>query len=214
MSSNGKNNQLTAEPRTEKKGSALRGLRLQGRIPAVVYGSEIEGTSIHVDAKEFSKIVRNGGSEMFDLVMEGGKTVPVIIKDYQQRDGKWLHADFLKISKNKPIRLRISIDYQGTPIGTKSGGILQVQENELEIEALPADLPSTIEIDISGLDVGDKITAGELKLPAGVTLHANEEELLAAVVVPRAVQLEAETEGEASDGASADTNDNKAEGKE
>lgn len=73
MSSNGGSIQLTAQPRTEKKGSALRGLRLKGRIPAVVYGSELEGTPVHVDAKEFNKVVRTGRSEVFNLTVEGEK---------------------------------------------------------------------------------------------------------------------------------------------
>jgi large subunit ribosomal protein L25 len=190
MSSNGGSIQLTARPRTEKKGSALRGLRLKGRIPAVVYGPELEGTPVHVDAKEFNKVARTGRSEMFNLTVEGGQTIPVIIKDYQQRDGQWLHADFLKISKNKPLRVRVPIDYQGTAVGTKTGGILQIQETEVEVEGLPADLPSTIEVDVSALDVGDKLSASDLKLPKGVTLHVPEEELLASIIIPRAVEVE------------------------
>ncbi|OBA04804.1 50S ribosomal protein L25 [Paenibacillus polymyxa] len=198
MSSNGGSIQLTAQPRTEKKGSAIRGLRLKGRIPAVVYGSEIEGIPVHVDAKEFNKVVRTGRSEVFNLAVEGGDTIPVIIKDYQQRDNQWLHADFLKISKNKPLRVRVSIDYQGTPVGTKTGGILQIQETEVEVEGLPSDLPSTIEVDVSALDIGDKLSASDLKLPNGVTLHVSEEELLASVIVPRAVEVEnAAVEGDA-----------------
>ncbi|WP_025720115.1 50S ribosomal protein L25 [Paenibacillus polymyxa] len=198
MSSNGGSIQLTAQPRTEKKGSAIRELRLKGRIPAVVYGSELEGTPVHVDAKEFNKVVRTGRSEVFNLTVEGGETIPVIIKDYQQRDNQWLHADFLKIAKNKPLRVRVSIDYQGAPVGTKTGGILQVQETEVEVEGLPADLPSTIEVDVSALDVGDKLSASDLKLPKGVTLHVPEEELLASIIVPRAVEVEnAAVEGDA-----------------
>ncbi|MDP4095262.1 50S ribosomal protein L25 [Paenibacillus sp. P96] len=192
MASGNKGNQLTAEPRTETKGSALRKLRLNGRIPAVVYGSDMEGTPVSVDAKEFKKLIRTGRSEMFDLVLEGGRKVPVLIKDYQERDGKGLHADFLKISKNKPIRVRIAIDYQGTAEGTKTGGILQVQETELEVEALPDNLPSVIEADISAMAVGDKLTAGDIKLPDKVHLISPAEELLASIVIPRAVEAENE----------------------
>lgn len=101
-----------------------------------------------------------------------------------------MHADFLKISKNKPLRVRVSIDYQGTPVGTKTGGILQIQETEVEVEGLPADLPSTLEVDVSALDVGDKLSASDLKLPKGVTLHVPEEELLASIIVPRSVEVE------------------------
>ncbi|MFM9279153.1 50S ribosomal protein L25 [Paenibacillus jiagnxiensis] len=206
MANGNKSNQLTAEPRTETKRSELRKLRLNGRIPAVVYGSDMEGTPVSVDAKEFKKVIRTGRTEMLDLVLEGGRKVPVLIKDYQERDGQWLHADFLKVSKNKPIRVRVAIDYQGTAAGTKTGGILQVQETELEIEALPDDLPSLIGADISGMEVGDKLTAGDIKLPDKVTLISPTEELLASIVIPRAVEAENEAadnarEAEAAEGA-------------
>lgn len=191
MANQGKSNQLTAENRTETKGAALRQLRLSGRVPAVVYGSELDGTPVSVDAKDFSKILRTGRTEMFDLELSG-KKIPVLIKDYQEQDGRFLHADFLKISKNKPIRVKVAIDFQGTAAGTKTGGILQVQETELEIEALPADLPSAIEVDISGLDVGDKLSVGDIKLPDKVTLIADEAGVIASVVVPRIAETEEE----------------------
>lgn len=210
MANGNKSNQLTAEPRTGTKRSELRKLRLNGRIPAVVYGSDMEGTPVSVDAKEFKKVIRTGRTEMLDLVLEGGSKVPVLIKDYQERDGQWLHADFLKVSKNKPIRVRVTIDYQGTAAGTKTGGILQVQETELEIEALPDDLPSVIEADISGMEVGDKLTAGDIKLPDKVALISPPEELLASIVIPRAVEAENEAaenagEAEAAEGAEGDS---------
>jgi large subunit ribosomal protein L25 len=208
MANGNKSNQLMAEPRTGTKRSELRKLRLNGRIPAVVYGSDMEGTPVSVDAKEFKKVIRSGRTEMLDLVLEGGRKVPVLIKDYQERDGQWLHADFLKVSKNKPIRVRVAIDYRGEAAGTKTGGILQVQETELEIEALPDDLPSVIEADISGMEVGDKLTAGDIKLPDKATLISPPEELLASIVIPRVVEVgnqaadnagEAETAEEAED---------------
>lgn len=203
MANGNKSNQLTAEPRTETRRSELRKLRLNGRIPAVVYGSDMEGTPVSVDAKEFKKLIRTGRTEMLDLVLEGGRKVPVLIKDYQERDGKWLHADFLKVSKNKPIRVRVAIDYQGTAAGTKTGGMLQVQATELEIEALPDDLPSVIEADISGMEVGDKLTAGDIRLPDKVELISSAEELLASIVIPRAVEAENETAEKAEEDATA-----------
>ena len=112
MKSNGKMAQLTATPRTEKKGAALRLLRQGGRVPAVVYGPEFEGASIHVDEKEMLKVARTGRSEMFNLNLEGGKTVPVLIKDQQERNGRLLHVDFLQISKNKPISVSVPIDFK------------------------------------------------------------------------------------------------------
>lgn len=133
---------------------------------------------------------------MFQLDIPGSGKVPVLIKDIQKRRGNVSHVDFLRISMNKPVRVSIPVDYQGTAAGTKSGGILQTQVTEIEVEGLPGDLPTTLEADVSGLEIGDKLTVADLKVPEGITLHASEEEILATVIVPRAVEA-AETESEA-----------------
>ncbi|MDO7908158.1 50S ribosomal protein L25 [Paenibacillus sp. JX-17] len=189
--SNGQSIQLAAKPRTERKGTALRELRSSGRIPAVVYGAGQEGIPVHVDAKEISRL---GASDMIDLKIEGGETATVMVKDHQQRNGRLIHADFMRISQNKPIRLQVPLDFQGTAAGTKTGGVLQTQETTIEVEALPADLPNTIEVDISGLEVGDKLVAGDVKLPNGVQLIAAEDELLASIILPRAAELATDTD--------------------
>lgn len=190
MKSNGKMAQLTATPRTEKKGAALRLLRQGGRVPAVVYGPGLEGAAIHVDEKEVLKVARTGRSEMFNLNFEGGKTVPVLIKDQQERNGRLLHVDFLQISKNKPISVSVSIDFQGTAAGSKAGGVFQTQETQLEVEGLPADLPTSIEVDVSGLEIGDRLTAGDIKLEKGLTLVTSGDSIIASVMPPQAAEEE------------------------
>lgn len=188
---------ITAEKRTEKQSSSsLRSLRANGRIPAVVYGLNSESLSVDVDYKDMMKLARTGRSEMFKLQVEGMKDLSVIIKDFQKKDGKWSHVDFLQISESQPLRVSIPIDFQGTAVGTKEGGVVQHLLTELEVEGLPAELPSTIEIDISHLAIGDKLMASEVKLPKGITLVATEEDhLLASVTAPRAV-IEADAESE------------------
>ena len=182
MSTNHHTIQLNVKPRTEFHRSSLRELRQNGRIPAVVYGGESENLAVHVDVKQLVKVARTGRSEFFDLKVEGGETLPVLIKDIQQRKGQIIHADFQQVSKNKPIRVKIPLSFTGTAQGTKVGGILQFQATELDVEGLPDQLPASLEIDITSLDVGDKLTAGEIKLPEGITLHAQPEELLAVVL--------------------------------
>ncbi|MWV45414.1 50S ribosomal protein L25 [Paenibacillus sp. HJL G12] len=184
---------LTAERRSDTKHSSLRSLREKGRIPAVVYGTQTENIPLSVDAKELAKIARTGRTEMFKLKVEGSSDLNVIIKDFQKKGGEWSHVDFLQISANKRLKVRVPIEFHGTALGTKSGGVLQHQETELEVEALPANLPASIEVDISHLNMGDKLVAADIKLPEGVTLVASPEELIASVTAPRAV-LEAEGE--------------------
>lgn len=191
---------ITAEKRTEKQSSSsLRNLRANGRIPAVVYGLNSESLSVDVDYKDMMKLARTGRSEMFKLHVEGMKDLSVIIKDFQKKDGKWSHVDFLQISESQPLRVSIPIDYQGTAVGTEAGGVVQHLVTELEVEGLPAELPSTIEIDISHLAMGDKLMASEVKLPKGITLvSTGEDHLLVSVTAPRAViEEDAETTEEA-----------------
>ncbi|BFH61302.1 50S ribosomal protein L25 [Paenibacillus azoreducens] len=189
---------LTAEQRNDTNHSSLRRLREKGRIPAVVYGSQTDSIPISVDAKELMKVARTGRTEMFKLKVEGSSDLNVIIKDFQKKGGEWSHVDFLHISADKPLRVRIPIEFLGTAEGTKAGGVLQHQETELEVEGLPAKLPTSIEADISHMKMGDKLVAGDIRLPEGVKLIASPEEVIATVTASRAaVETEAESEEQA-----------------
>ncbi|GIO35691.1 50S ribosomal protein L25 [Paenibacillus antibioticophila] len=188
---------LEAVRRQDFARSSLRELRTSGRVPAVVYGAQTESIPVHVDAKELIRVSRTGRSEFFDLKVEGGETIPVLIKDIQQRAGQVVHADFQKVLKNKPLRVKVPLQLEGTPEGTKIGGILQVQATELEVEGLPADLPAAITVDVTSLGTGDKLLAADVKLPDGITLIASPEELLASIVLPRVVDEDLLTSDEA-----------------
>lgn len=198
MTSKGNNVQLSAEIRNEFTRASRRSIRQSGGVPGVVYGSDSESIPVSVDLKETAKLFHTGRSEVFDLNIQGSDPVPVLIKDIQKRGGKVIHVDFLHISMNKPVRVTIALDYQGEAIGTKNGGILQIQETSLEVEGLPGDLPLALEADVSGLEVGDKLTVADLKIPSGITLSATGEEVLASVIIPRAVEA-AETDSDAED---------------
>ncbi|WP_301624619.1 50S ribosomal protein L25 [Paenibacillus apis] len=188
---------LEAVRRQDFARSSLRELRTSGRVPAVVYGAQTESIPVHVDAKELIRVSRTGRSEFFDLKVEGGETIPVLIKDIQQRAGQVVHADFQKVLKNKPLRVKVPLQLEGTPEGTKIGGILQIQATELEVEGLPADLPAAITVDVTSLGTGDKLLAADVKLPDGITLIASPEELLASIVLPRVVDEDLLTSDEA-----------------
>ncbi|GGN91632.1 50S ribosomal protein L25 [Saccharibacillus kuerlensis] len=176
---------LTAEKRTAFKSSDIKSLRQSGRVPAVVYGKNSEGIPVHVDAKDLMRHVQLGGADIFSLDVSDGSPMQVMIKDIQRLNGRIIHADFVKIDKNTAVRATIAIDYQGEAKGSKEGGIFQVQATELEVEALPNDLPSSLEIDISNMEIGDKLTAGDIKLSDKVKLISSEEEILASVVLPQ-----------------------------
>lgn len=194
MGTNQQTMKLDVLPRTEFTRATLRQLREQGRVPAVVYGSQTESLPIHVNEKDLAKISRRGRTEIFGLQVENGANYPVLIKDIQEKYGKILHVDFQQVSRNKPVRVKVPVQYTGTAVGTKSGGVFQIQVTELEVEGLPDDLPSTIDVDVTSLDTGDKLLASDLKLPSGITLLASEEELLASIVLPRVVDVDPATD--------------------
>lgn len=189
--------QLEAVRRQDFARSSLRELRTGGRVPAVVYGAQTESIPVHVDAKDLIRVSRTGRSEFFDLKVEDGETIPVLIKDIQQRAGQVVHADFQKVLKNKPLRVKVPIQLEGTPEGTKVGGILQIQATELEVEGLPTELPPAITVDVTSLGTGDKLVAADVKLPDGITLTGSPEELLASIVLPRVVDEDLLTTEEA-----------------
>lgn len=189
---------LKAEKRSDLSHHALRKLRESGKVPGIIYGSQIESQPLAVDEKDLVKVSRTGRAEFFQLAVAGGESYPALIKDIQMSKGKIAHVDFQHVSRNKPLRVNIPVHYAGTAAGTSEGGILQTLVLELEVEGLPDNLPAGIEVDVTKLGVGDKVTAAEVTLPDGVTLHTAEDTLLASVILPRVADVEDTEDAEAS----------------
>lgn len=189
MSGNHQTLTLVAEKRTVTKGSDLHHLRAQGRIPAIVYGAHTESTPVHVAVKDVQKIASRGSSEIFNLSVDGQKPSQAIIKEMQTKSGALIHIDLQLLRADERIRLHVPIEYEGTAIGTQKGGILQIQETQVEIECMPGQIPAAIHVDLSPLDIGGKILAGTLTMPEGVHLISHPDELLVSIVVPRGAEL-------------------------
>ncbi|GAA0138200.1 50S ribosomal protein L25/general stress protein Ctc [Paenibacillus sp. YSY-4.3] len=204
-STNQRTQYLDVSKRTEFTRSSLNRLRKNGGIPASVYGGGTDAQSIYVEEKQLAKVARTGRTEFFDLRIDGAQGIPVLIKEVQRRGGKVVHVDFQKVSKNKPIRVKVPLIYNGTAEGAKVGGILQIQATDLEVEGLPDALPTGLEVDVTSLGTGDKLVAADVQLPEGISLIALEDEVLASVVLPRVAEPETEddpgAEPEAADGA-------------
>ncbi|WAA12856.1 50S ribosomal protein L25 [Fervidibacillus halotolerans] len=180
---------MTVERRKEFTRSSLRRLRKNGRLPGVAYGKQIGNIPIHVPLKDIRRSVELGYAELIDMEIEGEGTYPVVIKEVQRDSftGEWLHVDLFQVNMDEPITMRVPLEFEGTPQGSKSGGVLQIQEEYLEVEALPDQIPAVIKVDVSELNVGDKLTVADLKLPEGVKVIAQPNELLVTVVLPRSV---------------------------
>jgi len=95
-----------------------------------------------------------------------------------------LHVDFQRVQSGEPLRTKVAVKFKGTPIGTKQGGIVQIQSSFIEVEALPKHLPTVIELDIGGLEAGESLQVKDVKLPPDVTVVSGEQEFLVAVVKP------------------------------
>jgi len=183
-------NILTATKRS--KTDKLAFIRSNGMIPAVIYGAQVENQPISVLSSNFLKILKIVG-ETSTLVIEiEGATekekptkVDVLIHEVQVDPVKGfpVHVDFLAIDMNKPVEVTIPIEFIGLAKAEKDGlGTLVKVLHELDIEALPKDLPHNIEVDVSGLaTLEDKIHVKDIKLPKGVTLITDGEEVVALV---------------------------------
>src|SRR5690554_4827605 len=163
---------INAERRTEENKTNLRTLRAAGNLPAVVYGSKSESITIQVPVKDVMKQMKIGRTELIDLRIEGVGSYPVMLGEIQ-KDGlssELLHIDFHRIEMNTKIKMKIQVNFQGEPVGVKEGGILQTLETHVEIEGLPANMPAILEVDVSGLGIGDKCSAGDITLEENLVL--------------------------------------------
>lgn len=190
-----------------------RRLRAQGMIPAAVYGEGGDAVAVAVSAKDIATILRSGTGHntIFKLTLPNadGEPANVIIKDYQVDPvkGRLLHADLLRLSMTTLTRVSVSVETIGEPPGVKSeGGILELQMREVEVECLPGDIPQTLTVDVSNLQIGDHVTVADLVYDRDkVKLLADEHQIVAGVLAPRMVEevapVAAVPEGEPAAGA-------------
>ncbi len=181
----------------EKVGKGLNVLRRDGALPAVLYGEDIPSTPVSISRKDFEKaLARAGETSLIAVKLDHGKTYNVLIHDVA-RDPltlKPIHADFYAVNMDKPIEAKIPLNFVGeSPAVKNESGILVKVLHELEIKALPKDLPHAIEVDLAPLQkLDDKIHVRDIKLPPGVEVKADSGEVVVLVEPPRAeAELEA-----------------------
>lgn len=172
-----------------KREKTAKEIRRSGLIPAVIYGKKFENLNIEVDAKEFAHLYREAGSSnLVDLNIDG-KAVKTLIQDIQKHPMTNLitHVDFLKIDMKEKIRTEIPLEFVGeTTLVIDQEGSLITSKDSVEVECLPADLVDHINVDISGLtDFDMNIKVEDLKIPAGMEILDDPEEVIALVQPPR-----------------------------
>ncbi len=178
---------LTLKNRTTKK---LAELRLAGQLPGVMYGPHREPMPVSVSAVEFNKLYTTAGeSSLIDVVMEGTtQPVKALIQDvqYDPVKGSMIHFDLREINMNEEMHATVQLVFVGeAPAVKELGGTLMKPHGEVEVNCLPKDLVSQIDVDLSVLKTfEDAIFVGDLKLPAGITVVDSAEQLVAKVTPP------------------------------
>jgi large subunit ribosomal protein L25 len=159
---------VVATPREGKfNKNAARRVRAAGRIPAVLYGSGHDPVAVEVDPKQISRILYSdsGHNTIFDVEVSGQPTAKAMIVDWQREPikDKLIHIDLKRIALDKLLRVHVRVKLLGIPVGVKTeGGILDQVMREVEIECLPADIPSHIDVDVSGLAMHDVVRVNGL----------------------------------------------------
>jgi large subunit ribosomal protein L25 len=193
-------NQLQAHVREDLKRSATRKLREDGSVPAVVYGYNQNSKSIFLDSIDFIKTMREvGRNGVLTLVVEKDK-FPVMLHDVQVDPLKdqVVHADFYVVNMKEEVDAEVTISLVGEPAGVKDGGVLSQALNEISVRALPNDVPSVIEVDVSHLGINDSITISDIPKEGKYEITNEDlEETIASVLPPRQVEeVEDETAAE------------------
>jgi len=197
------NNTLEAQPRPAGNKNAARRVRMGGKIPAVVYGAGQDSLPVAVDPRQVTRILNSetGHNTIFDLALDGSKTKAMIVDwQYEPIKGKLLHIDLKRIAMDRKLAVMVPIALVGEPAGVKQqGGILEQMLREVEVECLPGDIPSHIDVDVSELVFGKVLRVADLPHSDKLKFLTDENQPVAHVTVvkeevvatPEAVAAEA-----------------------
>lgn len=193
--------EFEAELRGAAGTGAVRSLRRENKVPAVLYGGGQEPVLLMLDHNKIIKKLENEAVYSHVLTIKlDGKEERAVLKDLQRHSSKTaiLHLDFQRVSERDKIRVHVPLRFVGEDIsvGIKKGGVVTHNIVDVEVSCLPADLPEYIEVDLAGVDVGESIHLSELKVPRGVEIvqsaHGLEHDLTVATVQGRMTEAEVE----------------------
>jgi large subunit ribosomal protein L25 len=190
---------LTVKERESRGSADSRRLRKQGFIPGVLYGKGKGSYAICVPERELRRVLTGAGGlhAILDVVLEGQATTHAsILKDYQQDPirGHISHIDLQEVRLDQPIQASVTVQLIGEPAGVKEGGVLSQVQREINVEALPMEIPEHLDLDVTGMAIGDTLRLADLASIEGVTyLDDPEETVLASVGLP-AREIEPEPE--------------------
>ncbi|NOZ28824.1 MAG: 50S ribosomal protein L25 [Chloroflexi bacterium] len=194
--------ELNAQPRSVT-GRKVKRLRAQGWIPAVVYGANKPSQAIQVNEHDMERALRQAGyTQLVTLRIQDGNGATsdaVLVREVQRHPVRrhLLHVDFYRVTMTEKLRAEVPVHIVGEAPATTLGAILVQNMSTVEVECLPADIPESIEVDISGLaDAGQSILVSDLSVPDGVEIVSDPNETVVSVVMSRAVASEVGEEEE------------------
>lgn len=195
--------ELNAKTRETKGKGAARKLRDSKAIPAIVYGSKTDPMMLSIDTVEFVKIIRDNGNTglFFDLKIEGDIQKSVMLKEVQMDafSLEYLHVDLQEVDMDETVSVTVPVETSGACPGVKNGGgMLQLIRRELEIVCKPADMPESIVLDVTALDIGDSIHVNEIELGDAIQIP-HEVNFTVLTVVPPTTDGSEETEEDEED---------------
>jgi len=186
---------LRALKRTESGSRPARRLRRDGQIPAVVYGAGIDTQEITLDGRSLLGVLNTeaGLNALINVEVDGGNDVLAVAREVQRDPvrGDITHLDFIKVSLDIEIDAEVGLEFTGTPLGVKEeGGFVETIENSVMISALPTAIPTSIEVDISELGIGDSLKVSNLPELDGVVYITELDRPLVTVLLPSVVEEE------------------------
>jgi large subunit ribosomal protein L25 len=184
---------LAVRPRPQRGSAEARRLRAQGLVPGVLYGDGQDAQPFAVAERDLRRALGgdHGLHTIVDVALEdGGKPRHAVLKDYQVDPvrGRLLHIDLHEVRLDQAIHAQVVIELAGTPEGVTMGGVLSQVSREVTVEALPMEVPDRLELDVSGMAIGDSLRVGDLRAPEGVTILDDPEAVLATVTQPTRVE--------------------------
>lgn len=194
--------ELTATTRKTKGKNAAYVLRQVSRMPAVLYGPEIEPIALSVDIKDLGQILKKNkiGQIILNLKIINGQTTTrsAMIKELQIHpiSQDYLHVDFYEIDMDRKISVKVPVVTRGKPIGVEMGGTLQLIRRELDVFCLPNEIPEAIELDVTALSIGDAIHVKDISLPGDIEIPSEINFTVLTISSPKAEAAEGEEEAE------------------
>ena len=194
----------------EKTGKvATKEVRKNGEIPAVLYGLK-DSFSLSICPDSLNSIVKaKGKNALIDLDLEGDKQRKVILKDSQSHPLKdlWIHVDFLEVDVTKVVKVNVNLKLIGKSAGEKMGGLVNQVIKELHIECLPADIPQSIDVGITDMDLGQVLHVSDLSVSDKIKLLHQPNEAVVSVYLPKVEEEKVADEEELAEGEMAATGD-------